>query len=354
MSYDALSERLSVAFDSEDAGGESDESGVRVVSLPDGSVDYFYSVEDPQGRRLDTPAAFGRRLTDGEATFPLTPTDTQPGGQATNAAMQIHELGERATLVGHLDHPVFDEFGFETYSMGTPATINVLEFGDGDVLLPEPGPTADWTIAALDAVVDWPDLIRADAFCCVNWVSVRGLTDVFDRLASDPPETNSFPIIVDPGAIGVPDETAVEAFFRTLAETDAVGPLDVVCSVNPTEFDRVAAVLDVDGDRSHLDRLAAARTALGVHSVVIHGPEAARAATPDGVVSVDMLETATTKRTTGAGDRFSGALACALARGWSTELALALANACAAHFVATAETATPGALRAALADHGRR
>ena len=55
--------------------------------------------------------------------------------------------------------------------------------------------------------------------------------------------------------------------------------------------------------------------------------------------------------TLGAGDRFSGALAWALARDWPWEPALALGNACAAAFVATGETADLEALDARLRGH---
>lgn len=363
VSYDSLRRRLEAEF-------TPDREPVRVAALPDGSVDYLYAVDGTDGARIETPAELGRQLTGDAATFPVTPIDVQPGGQAVNAAMQIHELGADATLVGYLDHPVFDELEaeFDAHSMGTPATIRIVAFDDSEVLFPEPGPTDDWDIAALDAVVDWNRVARADAICCVNWASVRGLTDVFERLASRPPAAESLPIVVDPGAIGLPDEAAVESFFETLSRTDAAADsLSIVLSVNPTEFDVAASAVGVDDGESTLDRLAAVRTALDVTGVVIHGSEAAHAATRGGdggsggdrsggkdgneLVTVDMLEITDPQFTTGAGDRFSGAVACALARGWEWELALALGNACAAHFVATAETATPERLRSFVDAH---
>ncbi|OIB56349.1 PfkB family carbohydrate kinase [Natrialba sp. SSL1] len=347
MSYDHLRDRLA-EFDRD----ESDSN--RIVSLPDGSIDRRYAVDGDDGARIDTPAELGRQLESNRETFPLTPVDTRPGGQATNAAQQIHALGEDATLVGYLDHPIFEALEFETYSMGTPAVINVFAFDDSEVLLPEPGPTDDWSIDALDTVIDWERVVGADALCCVNWVSVRGQTDVFDRLRTNPPSPSSpatLPIVVDPGALGIPDDGAVSDFFETLSETDAVDSLAVVLNVNPQEFDRTAAVLGIDADgsgESVRERLAAVRTELGVTAVVVHGSEAAHAATADDAVTVPMVEIDDPSDTTGAGDRFSGALACALARGWAWETALALGNACAAHFVETAATPTPDQLRTFL------
>uniref|UniRef100_UPI003F49EAEC PfkB family carbohydrate kinase n=1 Tax=Natrinema sp. CGMCC1.2065 TaxID=3445767 RepID=UPI003F49EAEC len=84
--------------------------------------------------------------------------------------------------------------------------------------------------------------------------------------------------------------------------------------------------------------------------VVSHGADAAVGATRAETAVAEMYDVGDPRRTTGAGDRFSAGLTCALARGYSLESALSLANACAAHFVGTGDTADPAAVRALLED----
>ena len=367
-----------------------------VVTLPDGSVDRVYALEGRRGERLDALEAFVRHLRSGVETFPLDPVETRPGGQAVNAALQAHALGDAVTLAGHLDHEVFEDLPVETRSMGAPARITVVAFDDEEVLFPEPGPREDWCLEDLLAALEWDRLTAADAWCCANWVSMRGLAEVFERLASVPPATRDddpLSIVVDPGRLEVVDPAALAGFLETLARADAAAGVEVPVSVNPTEFAALERASDAadetesDGasgdDAGRLeadpppstDRVAALRSAIGITGVVSHGPDAAvgsfrsRAAggaeaaeaettaadDPEPVTtSVPMLKLEEPQFTTGAGDRFSGALACALARGWSPETALALGNACAAAFVGDGETASPSDLRAFLRDHERK
>ncbi|WP_226481130.1 PfkB family carbohydrate kinase [Natrinema amylolyticum] len=334
----------------------------RLVALPDGSVDRWYALSGAGGDRLEAADAFADQLAAGGRSFSLEPIDARPGGQAVNAARQIHALGEAATLVGHLEHPVLSGFPFETHSMGTPATVRVVDFGADELQFSEPGPAENWGLGDLLAVVDWDRIVGADALCCTNWVSVRGLTAVFDRLASDPPEA-ALPVIVDPGPIDAVDPAALEDLFDALSRADSAdAPLAAFLSVNPTELAAAAAAIGVSDDGADdsegptagssrertRDRTAALRSAIDVTGVVSHGSDAAVGATRDGVVAVEMLDLDEPERTTGAGDRFSAGLACGLARDWPLETALALGNACAARFVGTGETADPAAVRSLL------
>lgn len=359
MSYDALRDRLA-AFESA--------APRTVLSLPDGSVDRWYALSGAGGDRLEAAAAFADQLTAGGRSFALEPVDDRPGGQAVNAAIQVHELGESATLVGHLDHPVLSEFPFETHSMGCPATIRVVAFDGDEVMFSEPGPAEDWGIDELLSVVDWERVVGADALCCGNWVSVRGLAGVFDRLAAAPPD-EPLPVVVDPGPIDAVEPAALADLFDALARADSPDAAAVFLSVNPTELDAAARAAeggdvagdgadssgdagmdtDTDADAGRVrDRASALRSALGVTGVVSHGSDAAVGATRDGTAIVEMLDVGKPQRTTGAGDRFSAGLACGLARAWSLETALALGNACAAHFVGTGETADPSGIRSLL------
>lgn len=337
MSYAALRDRL--------AAFRSDESK-RVVALPDGSVDHCYRVAGAGGDRIETPGALGRHLRDGDGeTFPIEPIDVRPGGQAVNAATQVHALGDDALVVGHLDHDVLADLPYETRSMGSPATIRVFAFDGEEVLFPErSAPAIDWSVDDLTAVVDWDRLVAADALCCTNWATYRGLTDVFDRLAES---ADGLPVVVDPGAIELADGADLETLLESLARADA--SIDVTLSVNPLEYETVAAVAGVPGEPTP-DHAAELRSAIGVTGVVSHGSDEAIAATQAEAIAVEMLAIDDPSLSLGAGDRFSGALACALARDWSWEPALALGNACAATFVETAETADIETLDAQLRD----
>ncbi|PGF15443.1 carbohydrate kinase [Natrinema sp. CBA1119] len=345
VSYDELRDRL----DPLETGDTC-----RIVALPDGSVDRWYAIAGARVDRLEEIDAFTDQLAAGTRSFALEPIDVRPGGQAVNAATQVHALGERATLVGHLDDPVCSDFPFETHSMGTPATVRVVDVGPDEIQFSEPGPTEDWGLEDLLAVIDWERIVGADALCCTNWISVRGLTSVFDRLATASHDTR-LPIVVDPGPIDTVDPSALDRLFDALSRADsAAASLEVVLSVNPTEL--AAAVrtadasartrgADVTSDARIRSRTAALRSAIDITAVVSHGSDAAVGTTRDDAAAVEMVDLGDPRRTTGAGDRFSAGLACALAREWPLETALALGNACAAHFVATGETADPGALR---------
>ncbi|QLG50456.1 PfkB family carbohydrate kinase [Natrinema halophilum] len=338
-----------------------------VVALPDGSVDHRYALSGAGGVRVERADEFRSQLAAGSRAFSLEPVDVRPGGQAVNAARQVHALGDSATLVGHLDHPVLAEFPFETRSMGPPATVRVVMLDEDDLLFSEPGAAETWELADLRAVVDWDRILDADALCCANWVSVRGLTAVFDRFRSAPPD-ESLTIVLDPGPIDAVDPSALEDLFDVLSRTDGASEsIEIVLSVNPTELEAAVAATDVSGrasdrvsdasgvtsdgtrDRNRaLGRAVALRSAIGISGVISHGTAVAAGATRNGTTVVNMLEVGETKHTTGAGDRFSAGVACALAREWSLETALALGNACAAHFVGTGETAGPAAVRSIL------
>lgn len=330
MSYTDLVDRL-----------ENDRDPRRVVALPDGSVDRCYAVDGLDGDRLESRESFGRQLLEGEGdTFGLEPIAVRPGGQAVNAARQAHALGERVTLVAPIEHPAMADFPFETRSTGEPSTIHLLAFDDEEVLLADRSGEPDaWSIDALLDAIEWERLASADALSCTNWASYRGLTDVFERLASDPPD--DVPVVVDPGRIETADEAAVRSLLDALSAAEST--TDVALSVNRTECETVADAAGVDGETVE-GLLTGVRGAIDLTAAVFHGTERAVAATRDGVVDVPMLSVDETALTTGAGDRFSAGLGVALAHDWGWNAALALGNACSAAFVASGETADANAL----------
>jgi sugar/nucleoside kinase (ribokinase family) len=316
---------------------------VTVAAFPDGSVDDYYRLRDGDVS-VDSRTAFAEAITDGRDSFGLDHVMTDPGGQAVNAARQAAALGDDVILAGHLDHPIFD-FDFETVSMGAPARVRVCLFERDDVMLvEESSDLSAWRFetlrSALDESVD--RFLERDALCCANWGSTPGLGEAIRSIAARDPDGGVF--CVDPGPLTASQARDLLGVVGTLDTA-----YDVVVSVNGDEASRCAEVTpgaDPDSPTAHAT-LEAIRTAWGVTGVVVHGQRVAAAATPAGSVSVPTLDVDRSMTETGAGDRFSAALARSLAAGWEWELALAAGNACASFYVSGAGTAT----RAALVDH---
>lgn len=326
-----------------------------VSTLPDGSVDRYCRLSagalDPVERRT----TFAREAaTGGRKGFGLEPERVEPGGQSVNTAQQAHALGADATCYGHLDDPepgrdAFADLPFDTVSMGRPATVNVLDFEDDDLLLVEASPDlADWELSDLRAAAPLPVVFGGDAVACANWVSTPGMAAAFHELgdASVP----RVPFVFDPGDVlggGPGAHRELREAMRALGES-----VDVVLSVNRTELRALAAALpEPPQDPTDEDRVRAIRRAVDAAAVVKHGKNEALAATQSGLVRVDnpVVED---RRQIGGGDRFDGGLTVGLAADWDWETALACGNACASHYVATGETASATALREWLIGRG--
>lgn len=310
----------------------------RVIVAPDGSVDSYVYVYDA-GSRLTDRSAFGDRVEGGDRSFTLDPQRHEPGGQSVNMAVQADALGADTCLYGHCDDPVFD-LPFETVSLGAPAWVTICDFADGDLLLAEESVDLqvcdDETLRAAGAFAESPD-----AICLGNWSSVHGVTDVLEAYAETPGDA---PIVLDPGSLsGLTDARAT----RLRGALSACGAARrVVVSANWAETRDLAHVLDVAGAPD--EAVPTLRKVLGIAAYVLHAAPRSVAATPDGTLTVPSNPVEAPVTNTGGGDRFSGALACALADGWGWEPALALANAVAAHYIETGETADREAVRALL------
>ncbi|QDX39590.1 PfkB family carbohydrate kinase [Salarchaeum sp. JOR-1] len=325
-----------------DARGVLDAS-VTATALPDGSVDRRYTVEDRAGA-VRSRESFGRRIAAGEAkSFYVDHEATDPGGQAVNDAFQFHALGDDTTLAGHLDHDIFETLPFDAYSMGAPAHVDIYEFESDAVMLTEESAGIEtWRFETLERALG-PRLdaaLAADAVVWANWASVPHATDALRELRERDPDGGV--LVLDPGDVTIIDPDTVRGF------ADALGALtdryEVVVSANRGEAAFLADALDASfADDGSLAR--AARAALGVDAFVLHEVEHAVAATRDVLAFVPNEPTSDPVRFTGAGDRFSAGLAHARAADGSWVAALALANACAAHYAIRGETADSDTLR---------
>ncbi|MFB6120137.1 MAG: PfkB family carbohydrate kinase [Halobacteriaceae archaeon] len=317
-----------------------DALGGRVAALPDGSIDTYYRVTEGRARRVSSRDTFGDRIAASRASsFQIAPQRREPGGQAVNAARQAGALGADTTLYGHLDDPLFDRLDVATRSMGDPAEVSVLSFDDGELMLSEEsGDLLNWGPAALREAGSGP-LADADTVCCGNWVSLSGMDDALRAL---PELADGATVVFDPGDVTGCTTAELGDLTASLAACAADAP--VVLSVNAAEAHRLAGATDVTAD-GVAARLDAIRDRAGLRAAVIHERSRAVLATSDGVTIVPNPSVDEATRRTGAGDRFDGGLSVGLAAGLDVDLAAALGNCCASHYVATAETGDVEAIR---------
>ena len=312
-----------------------------VTTLPDGSVDVYYTAFDAHGERIEDRERFADRLVEGESSFPVERESTEPGGQAVNMARQADALGDNVRLYGHLDAPVLEELDIEHVSMGAPSKVRIYPLDEDVLFVERSADVADWTLDVFRAAADRPEeRLCADAVCCGNWASIPAMTDALSELASTSIDGGIF--LLDPGPIMVRSRESIAALLDVLSELESA--YDVVLSVNPSELEAAAVAAGHD-DMDDLNRLVALRERAGIRAAVLHAASEAVAATREGTVAVGTPDVEEPVRQTGAGDRFGAGLVHALVRDWEWEPALALGNACASYAVETAGTADRAALR---------
>ncbi len=306
-----------------------------VTTLPDGSVDHFCTVMDDGRGRVETRGSFGQEILGDRSSFRFRVVTTEPGGQAVNAAKQLHALGGSVTCYGYLDAPMFESLPFETVSMGEPARVYVFSFSDRDAMFVRNSDVTGWTLTELRRSGDLSEVFGGDAICCSNWVSIPGLESAFHQLGDvDVPR---IPVVFDPGDIVGYDPDEIDALLDALAALQDT--FDVVYTANRPEIRATAAPLSRSFD-DDLDRLATIREETGITATVLHARDEAAAVTRDEQRRVSNYHVEDPQRHTGGGDRFTGGLGHALACGWDWDLALACGNACAVHYVESGSTGT--------------
>lgn len=301
-----------------------------ITVLPDGSVDRRSAIVDTEGAQL-TRGALENAIHVDTKTFMTDWHGVEPGGQSVNAARQLHELGADTTLIGHLDHPIFESLPFRTYSMGDPAEIHVYELEDGVIMFA--GESTDietWTFDRVRRTVgpNIDSMFAVEAVLWTNWAAFPHATDGIAELAPLLPEASVF--VIDPGALETRTPRDRRSFLDSLGTIDHDG--GIVLSPNRREADLLADSIDVDAtDRHTVARKLQAYSA--VEAVVIHDQPAATVATATSQVDVPTVEDVEPIRHAGAGDRFSAGITFGRAAGWSWEETLTLGNACATHYI---------------------
>ena len=309
-----------------------------VTVFPDGSIDTYYEILDSEDDRIDSRVAFGKQIADDMDTFSVECATTKPGGQAVNIAQQTNALGNETWLFGHLDDPLFDSLGFETASMGAPASVFVYEFDDGDLMLADgSAEMSEWSLTDLRAAAGdaFATRLTADVVCCVNWVSFDGMTDALDRLATRNLEGNLF--VFDPGDLTSAQPESITHLCEVLGDLEQ--SYDIVLSADSNETDHFMTALGIENtdEESALARL---RERIEITAIVCHGRPKATAVTTEERVAVPTIEADGENRQTGAGDRFSAGLAHGLVAGYEWETALGLGNLCASYHVEYDDTGT--------------
>ncbi len=305
-----------------------------VTTLPDGSIDHYCSVTSGTDALLETRDSFAREVLGDRTSFELHIETTEPGGQAINAAKQLHALDGDVTCYGHLDSPVFDPVPFETVSMGDPSLVYIFGFADRDMMLVDNSDVVAWTLDDLRRVAPLSKVFDSDAVCCSNWISLSGLKSAFHQLSEE--DIPRVPFVFDPGDIVGSSLDEIKALHSALAALQET--FDVVYNSNREEVRTTAAPLEKTFE-DDIGRLAAIRDATGITAAVMHARDEAAVVTSDERIRVGNYHVAQPSRHTGGGDRFTGGLGYALASGWGWESALACGNACATYYVKRGETA---------------
>ncbi|MGM0398705.1 MAG: PfkB family carbohydrate kinase [Halobacteriota archaeon] len=301
-----------------------------ITVLPDGSVDRRSAVVDVEGNPLSRETV-GTEIAGDAKTFLTEWHGVEPGGQSVNAARQVHELGASTTLVGHLDHPIFDGLSFRTYSMGEPAEIHVYELSDGVTMFAaESTDISTWTFERFTSTVgpDAESLFAADAVLWTNWAAFPHGTAAITRLAKDLPDDTH--LVIDPGAVSTRPERDMVEFLDTLGSVSFEG--DVVLSPNRREANLLVDALG-DATDDPIETAIELRAYADIDAVAIHAQTTATVATRSDFVEVPTVKDVEPTRHAGAGDRFSGAVAYGLALDWDWDETLTLGNACATHYL---------------------
>lgn len=343
----------------------ADPRGCRVVTGFDGFVDEMISVVGER-RTLDDFApvpdigTFGAMIAAaaGQSSLrEIVVTAVQPGGCAVNLADGLASLGATVdcfATIGEPPHPAFSDIAVKCHGFHSwgpePGRTLAFEFNDGKLmfsaveqlagftphsvreLLTDGTYTAACEVAQVIALTDW----SLYPYMTQVWRLLQ--SEVFSFLTHRPA---FFIDLVDPSTRSVAD---IRDMAAILQEFEPVGP--VTLGLNGNEANVLCRAHDVSSapadatPEQTLQQAFALRDLFGVTRVVIHRvPFAVSAAAECGSMQPGPYS-ASTKKSTGAGDRFNAGFCLGLALGLDDSESLALGCAASGFFVRNARSAS--------------
>lgn len=328
MVYEQLVERLR----------NTDFSELEAIGLPDGSVDNYCRIKKGENEFIQTRAEAVEFIENNpEASLNLISERVEPGGKSVNMSIQTNNLGAETRHYGFLDHEIFEELEFKTFSMGEPADVTICEFKDGSLLTAQLNEEMiNWN---LEHLKQFPGTVKekfsADLINCANHSNIRTMNRELEDIADLEPDTKVFNF--DPGSLKTVDDSDIRRMLKALSEIDE--NCEVLVHVNTEELETTADIYGIEGTEG--EKLQGVKEKTGISAYILHDKDAAIAGTDRGVVEVENFEADRLKTRTGAGDRFDAAVGLARAKGWNWELALALGNTSAVHYLEENESGTP-------------
>jgi sugar/nucleoside kinase (ribokinase family) len=347
----------------------------RILVGFDGFVD---TIVTPVGLRRGggdnfTPIAtlteFGQRIVAAagmSTNIELYPRVDKLGGNGPIMANALLATGARVTYVGALGmptiHPVFADMAARarTVSISAAAQTTAVECNDGKLMLGQmrclDEISYDRICSVMGEAAFHAEVAAASMVALVNWTMIPNMTRIFAAMTDyvlpslpPAPERVFFFDLADPEKRSVED---LQAALAAIRKFESFGR--VTLGLNLKETQQVAAAVGsgaVGETEAGLRASAAAiRTALGVHTVVVHPRESAACATAQGTWWVPGPYTSEPLITTGAGDHFNAGFTTAQLLGLDPEGCLAVGVSTSGHYVRTGESPTLDAIETFLAN----
>jgi hypothetical protein len=277
------------------------------------------------------------------------------GGNGPIMANSLSVLGNTIDIIGSFGKngilPVFKPFTDRCRTAITfcdPGVTDAFEFNDGKVMFNYPQSVLDISWEGINSSVGenvLKDMIlRNEYMALVNWTMIPLMNDIFDNitaLLSGQKERKTVYIdLTDPKKRSRED---LSGCMKRLLEMNRYA--DVILGLNESEAMQVAAVtgaVNVDGD---IQRTAEnIRSALPLHSIVIHSLRQASVSAEEGSYIVDGPFTPDPKLSTGAGDVFNAGFLAGYISGLTLEECLVTGVFNSGYYVRNAKPASRGGL----------
>lgn len=106
-------------------------------------------------------------------------------------SIQTNSLGVETVHYGFLNHEVFEELDFKTFSMGEPADVTICEFEDGSLLTARLNEKMiNWSLEDLE---QFPGTVQekfsADLINCANHSNIHSMNQELEKIENSAEET---------------------------------------------------------------------------------------------------------------------------------------------------------------------